>query len=249
VQFRIRPCAARSKHCCHWPHGCAQKSRARFSGSSFVEYRARRSRSPAKPACHCADRILRRSFRSDSFCRGHLVSGANYPRQLFSDGNASDRSVRGGAAIQITESEKSLPDRLAACPKWCGLGATAGKVLPTYERVNVCVMVAVNHLPKITSARLKGSSTASRYGRCYHPRIACRQARQRARQGNRIGLFESRIGSTGPGATNRVNCWFRPTFPHLANASVPANESARHLAGQNPPDGNLVSSLSQERAR
>jgi hypothetical protein len=29
--------------------------------------------------------------------------------------------------------------------------------------------------------------------------------------GNRIGLFESRIGSTGSGATNRVNCAF-PTY-------------------------------------
>ena len=42
------------------------------------------------------------------------------------------------------------------------------------------------------------------------------KARTRARQGYRIGLFESRIGSTGPGAINRVNCWFRPHPPYRA---------------------------------
>jgi hypothetical protein len=190
--------------------------------------------------------VVRRSTQRSFFgentplaARGwlHLIRASFFPAGMLAIPRKRIRPV------QITESENSLPGQATAGSKWSDGGGTAGKVSPPYERVNVSVMVVVNHLPKITSARLKGSSTASRYGSCYHPRIACRQARQRARQGYRIGLFESRIGSTGPGATNRVNCWFRPTFPHLAKASVPANESARPLAGQNPPDGNLASSL------
>jgi hypothetical protein len=88
---------------------------------------------------------------------------------------------------------------------------------------------------------LKGGLPASRYGSCYLPRIACRKRHvQRARQENRIGLFESRIGSTGPDAINRVNCWFRPHLrpcltrpPHNA-PSESARSSQRQRRASSP---------------
>ena len=62
--------------------------------------------------------------------------------------------------------------------------------------------------------RLKGSAQSSRYGSCYQPRIACPNGTIEGASGQPDRIYiGSRIGSTGPGAIDRVNCGFRPTFP------------------------------------
>jgi hypothetical protein len=125
---------------------------------------------------------------------------------------AAQRCAAGGRRRISFANRQSHDSRLlVAQPLAMSSHARTVKAFRDCAAGNLYLTVAVNRLGKKTSELFKGRLPGGRYGSCYLPRIACRKRHvQRARQENRIGLFESRIGSTGPGAINRVNCWFRP---------------------------------------
>ena len=150
-------------------------------------------------------------------------------------------ALASGAAQPAVLAESAAVGHDVRFDRQCLTNRGIGKLTRGCPRGNLYLTVRSNPRREKNFRDLKAPLARDRYGRCYLPRIACPQGTTRARQGNRIGLFESRTGSTGPGAIHRVNCWFRPPpypacYCHARLLSSAFLVSFRRLTLRRPPE-------------